>query len=200
MEVSSMSQTQGAVQLLELIVGLIGMQVCFVYTAIKHLVMLVVRCVAPASEPLDLATVEAVNGFAGLIHQDPAAYDAARQAAWDAGDYHYHPIKFLNRFTFLYSDDPPHQRSRLEEEARRRFETGIARRAWEGSLAYVQGRRGNAYTRFLIDRFGRVSPRPKASAASPAHHEGAGAVPWWGSGQGDRFGPKQFSVVAVSGL
>lgn len=192
-----MSQSKDAAALLELIVGIFMLQVCLVYGAVKGLIGVVRWC---AGGPrLDLATTEAVNRFTALIHEDDAAALAAREAAEDAGDDHYHPIKCLNSCKFLYEDDSPRQRARFEEQARRRVEANMPYRAWEGALAYVRGRRGNAYTRFLIARFGDAATS-SADQVEGRTTEAAQIIPWRSSSQGNRFGAKQFSVVTSSDL
>jgi hypothetical protein len=74
----------------------------------------------------------------------------------------------------------------------------IARRAWEGATAYVVGRRGNGYARFLYERFGPYSA-PEQELPATEHESGAHPIHWHGSGQGDRFGSKRFLVLFVGG-
>jgi hypothetical protein len=157
------------------------------------------------SPPLDPVDLETVRRFAGMIHQDEAALRAAKQAAHDVGAYHIHPIPGVFwEMMARWEDIPPHRMERLRDEAQQRFDVAISEQAVMGARAYLLSKRGNAYTRFLLQRFGPSRPPlpKKVLTGPPSESSSAPASPrmatWIGSPNGDRFGAKQFVGVLDS--
>lgn len=150
---------------------------------------------------VDSLQLVSIASFAGMISMDAGAYEAARQAAHDAGE------DIPPWFAQVFLKDDRVAWGRIQEQTRRQFEASISRHAIAGAGDYVRGRRGNAYTSFLSDRFGPAelnTPSLALSGTSRAAMAGHGHAPprnpnevlvWSGSQQYDRFGMKQFSAI-----
>lgn len=98
-------------------------------------------------------------GYAGLIGNDPGAYDAAREACVTSGlD---KPQGMAERYAagmMSYAGGSWSQTA----NAKQRFQLGMYAQAVEGSTAYVAGQNGNEYTQYLNDRYGPMTPEQQA--------------------------------------
>jgi hypothetical protein len=93
--------------------------------------------------------------LADLYRSDAAAHDAARQAATEAGEPR--PRGIGQRFASgIFGFNASHWAT--TPKARQRFQEALAEQALKGATDYVCGLPGNAYARFLVERFGSVSP------------------------------------------
>ncbi|MGH9550526.1 MAG: hypothetical protein ACRD3W_14185, partial [Terriglobales bacterium] len=94
-------------------------------------------------------------GYAGHAGTDPAAHDAARQAAIDAGADKPHGLMEYIGAGLLFASRSSFEQTAL---AKQRFQRAISSEAIKGAASYVQREPGNAYTNYLEARNGGRLP------------------------------------------
>ncbi len=98
-------------------------------------------------------------GYAGVFSQDPAAFDAARQSAIDAGGDQ--PKGFAQRIAanwMQYSGGS----FKSTAIAKNQFQQALMEQATLGAESYVNGGQGNAYTSYLRGRYGAMTSDQQA--------------------------------------
>lgn len=101
-------------------------------------------------------------GYAGLIGNDPVAYDAARASAIEAKEDAPKGIgERMAAGIFAYNGGSWSQTA----NAKQRFQLSMYNHAVEGSQAYVGMQPGNEYTQYLHDRYGPMTPEKQAMGA-----------------------------------
>ncbi|MDZ4833035.1 MAG: hypothetical protein SGJ27_04470, partial [Candidatus Melainabacteria bacterium] len=133
---------------------------------------------AEGMDPDRLALQMMTAGYAGLVGNDPAAYDAARQSSIDAGADQ--PKGFAQRMAsgiLSYNGGSWAQTS----NAKQAFQQSLYTEAVKGSQAYVNGQEGNAYTEHLNQRYGPMTDEQQAWGVHIMTDGGSPESSWhWG--------------------
>ena len=101
------------------------------------------------------------GAYGELMSSDAEAYDAARQSAIDSGEHK--PKGLAQRAAagiLAYNGSSWTQTA----SAKQSFQRSMAKHAALGAQAYVNGEEGNAYTNYLVGRYGPMSSEQQAWA------------------------------------
>ena len=99
--------------------------------------------------------------YASLFSTDAEAYDAARNAACDAGEDSPQGLGERMAAGFLAHSGKSFKQTL---RAKQRFQSSLFKHATAGAESYVSGEKGNAYTEYLVSKLGAMDPARQAVA------------------------------------
>ena len=98
-------------------------------------------------------------GYAGVFSQDPAAFDAARQSAIDAGGDQPKGLAQRIASNWMQYSGGSFKSTAI---AKNQFQQSLMEQATVGAESYVNGGQGNAYTSYLRGRYGAMTSDQQA--------------------------------------